>query len=886
MLNKVFRHGTGRGAGPVDYCISPVVPAYDPVTRARISGQFVTRHPPPVVMEGDPARTRMLIDSSENKWKYTSGVLSFELSDNPSDDEQRAVMADFERVHFAGLEDDAYDILWVKHEHEGNVELHYVTPRIELTTGKSLNIAPPGHLKMSDAWRDTWNYAKGWASPDEPGRARMVVQSDHVLKTDAARLKAELPLSDDPKRLVTEYLLTCFQNKERPVQNRADIVAVLAEAEIEVTRQGKDYISVRPEPGAKPIRLKGIIYDERFEIDIDRANALRSELGFELRGQAESQNASGSGRNPESDRARADAAATELARLVASRASYNKHRYQQPRFDSQNEALRLRERDKNSVERRSDTDQLAERIDREDADFDRQESDIRAGTDDYSTLTAAERIARGYGAADTANGVADEVARSGTASRLPGSVRRDLGLLGLDDSIRAGIDLDGGSEAVQDYEGRRLDDMPSQHRPGKAARESMSAGWTERLITSLKDVYDRTRSAVINGIQHACGSIRRGLEAFSGSHQQLVSAGADLERASNQLAESTQRAERASSGIAESVGRIQPSIENACRVIKMNRDDELASFKTAINIVDYAQSLGYQTVPKESSRSSTVMVRDGDKIIVATDQDGHGIFFSVRDDADNGTIIDFVQRRQGLNLGQVRKALRPWIGGTQEYVPLTPARKPDPSTADRRQVLATWSKMQPCAGHHAYLEQRGISPRMLADPRFAAQVRIDQRGNAAFPHYDASGLAGYELKNDGFTGFSSGGTKAVWHSGNLMHAARVVIVESAIDALSHAQMTGDTGAAYISTGGAMSGHQRDLVRSALAKVSARGAEIVLATDNDEAGRTLAGQLRELAPEAAAIYVQVPGGKDWNDDLQRARHAALAIAERGHGMSGP
>ena len=94
----------------------------------------------------------------------------------------------------------------------------------------------------------------------------------------------------------------------------------------------------------------------------------------------------------------------------------------------------------------------------------------------------------------------------------------------------------------------------------------------------------------------------------------------------------------------------------------MQRADELERFKSQINLAEYAQAQGYEIDRKESSRASTVMRSGGDKIIVATDTDGHGIYFSVRDDADHGSIIDFVQKRQGLNLGQVRKELRPWIG--------------------------------------------------------------------------------------------------------------------------------------------------------------------------------------------------------------------------------
>jgi len=334
----------------------------------------------------------------------------------------------------------------------------------------------------------------------------------------------------------------------------------------------------------------------------------------------------------------------------------------------------------------------------------------------------------------------------------------------------------------------------------------------------------------------------------------------------------------------------------------MKRQDELERFKSEINLAEYAEAQGYEIDRRESSRASTVMRRGDDKIIVATDADGHGIYFSVRDDADHGSIIDFVQKRQGLNLGLVRKELRPWVGDQAQQrqrraIERKPEaerpRKPEPSTADRQQVLAVWMKMQPAQGRHPYLEtERKLSPETLADPRFIGVVRTDARGNAAFPHYDRAGLAGFELKNEGFTGFSRHGQKAVWYSANLSTAQRVVICESAIDAMSHAQLFGDRDAAYLSTGGSMSDHQRELVRSVLTKAADRGAEIVIATDADEPGRRLADEVQALAPAESKIYRQEPGGggKDWNDELREQVQAEEAEARerrersRGHGLS--
>ncbi len=85
-------------------------------------------------------------------------------------------------------------------------------------------------------------------------------------------------------------------------------------------------------------------------------------------------------------------------------------------------------------------------------------------------------------------------------------------------------------------------------------------------------------------------------------------------------------------------------------------------FKTEINLVSYAQSQGYEYLQPESSRNSAVLRHNcRDKIVVATDIDGHGVYCSVSDDADKGTIIDFVQNRRNLSLTEVRKQLRDWL---------------------------------------------------------------------------------------------------------------------------------------------------------------------------------------------------------------------------------
>ncbi|WP_419851793.1 hypothetical protein [Actinobacillus pleuropneumoniae] len=47
-------------------------------------------------------------------------------------------MARFEKAMFAGLEPEQYNIAWVQHTDKGRLELNFVIPNVEMTSGKRL----------------------------------------------------------------------------------------------------------------------------------------------------------------------------------------------------------------------------------------------------------------------------------------------------------------------------------------------------------------------------------------------------------------------------------------------------------------------------------------------------------------------------------------------------------------------------------------------------------------------------------------------------------------------------------------------------------------------------------------------------------------------------
>lgn len=325
--------------------------------------------------------------------------------------------------------------------------------------------------------------------------------------------------------------------------------------------------------------------------------------------------------------------------------------------------------------------------------------------------------------------------------------------------------------------------------------------------------------------------------------------------------------------------------------IKNTRRDELETFKTAVNLTEYAAACGYELDRQASSRNSVCMRHPaGDKIVIGRASDGHWIYMSVRDTTDNGTIIDFIQHRQNLNLGQVRQELRPWLNPGASPLPNRPASSAAPSrppssayvphlepvTRDLVAVRARHEAAHDLADHgyyHRYLcEERTIPPALLASSRFSDTFRIDQRGNVLFGHRNEDGLSGFEIKNSSFTGFAPGGTKGLWGSREEEDDNRLVVAETAIDALSYAALHGYEHSRFLSIAGQMNPQQPALLRLAMQAMPPHS-EIIAAVDHDAGGDAILESIErvfrdlELAEASFRRHSPPVPGQDWNDVLR-------------------
>ncbi|MDJ0718607.1 MAG: toprim domain-containing protein [Prochloraceae cyanobacterium] len=817
MMIKFFARGTGGGKGPVDY----ILKERDSKNQLRI--------PPPEVLRGDPQQTKDLIDSLDFKHKYRSGVISFAPEDAPTSAQQQALMDDFEKLAFAGLEPDQYDILWVRHTHtsNGRVELHFVTPRVELTTQKSLNIAPPGWQDYFDPIRDYWNYSQGWARPDDPERSR-TRQPGHEALIEAENKRLNLAEREPAKKIITDYLERKIERGL--IQNREDIVDSLKEIGLEIPRAGKDYITVLDAESGKRLRLKGVIYAQYWR------------LGKTF----ESQNIS----NRERDNRHREEKLRELRETISrnytKRLEYNTERYRSP-SETLEELLEFDE--SRNISKYPNSQEYARQVVADPSTHRLQSPDLF--------------LRRGLGL-DELSSVSDQTTqenpnRSTQASRSP--TTEDLGRE-LDENRQRKVY----STAPQHEEQSQLDLFGSTLHQARGLAD-------ERAGTDLEQCLE----PVGYSVQRGYGAARRAEQEASRTEQESTTA-------NKQLEQSNKRLEQSNWAVNQCLQQLHEDFERAKRVKEERLKRELERFKTDINLVEYALAQGYEYDIGRSTRSSAVLEHsNGDKVVITTDRDGHGIYFSVRDDLDNGTIIDFVQNRQSYNLGLVRKELRPWLEGHSISIAGT-VPKPQPIESARQEILERLSRMK-VATSHPYLEDRGISKRTLNSDRFTGTVFIDDLGRAIFPHHDGNGVTGFEGRNHDFKGFSKGGNKSIWRSNFLKSDRRLVVVESPLDALSYHQLYKEPHTRYIATSGSVGERQLELMRSIFASAVSSSIEIDIATDKDEAGEKLYQQLLDTIPKGVEVYRSTPKHHlDWNEvliaELQRQREVEQ---QRGRGF---
>ncbi|RYH68101.1 MAG: hypothetical protein EON54_02875 [Alcaligenaceae bacterium] len=207
----------------------------------------------PKEIDGSIEEFAAAVDLNHNKWKYTSGVISFRDQENPTDEQKRIILKTFKAVYFAGLDPESIPHAFVEHRDKGNLEIHFLVSRMA-TDGKSFNMNPPGKksFEITKAFQAVVNHKMNYAQiVENPFKAHLSKFEHQYPSQSQVRIKTSL--ADSLSKGI-------MQGK---INNRSELINNLESVGIEITRKGQDYLSVKFPNTEKAVRLKGPMFDSK-----------------------------------------------------------------------------------------------------------------------------------------------------------------------------------------------------------------------------------------------------------------------------------------------------------------------------------------------------------------------------------------------------------------------------------------------------------------------------------------------------------------------------------------------------------------------------------------------------------------------------------------------
>ncbi|MCG9742938.1 relaxase/mobilization nuclease domain-containing protein [Vibrio alginolyticus] len=217
------------------------------------------REPPPESINGNRKAVEYAIEHNPHKHKYVSGVIAHAFEDTEKLQANPEIEAEwrelFEELCFAGFPKDEQLIDWVRHTHQGNIENHFLIPRIHLATGFSFNPAPPGHEQDFNLLRDYLNLKHDLVSPLDSLHKRLTQDGNSFDK----RHKLKKAINVWIKDMITS----------NRVNSRADIIQALSsdkfKEKVGVTHVSESSNFVRLHfKDKKNVRLYGFVFTEQF----------------------------------------------------------------------------------------------------------------------------------------------------------------------------------------------------------------------------------------------------------------------------------------------------------------------------------------------------------------------------------------------------------------------------------------------------------------------------------------------------------------------------------------------------------------------------------------------------------------------------------------------
>ncbi|MEW9900913.1 relaxase/mobilization nuclease domain-containing protein [Chitinivorax sp. PXF-14] len=153
MIVKIFNQGTSNGKAHIDYLFSE------------------EKHKgfKPQLFKGNRFLTEEITGSITNKNKYTAGVIAFRDNETLEKSQLLDIIESFESTVAPFHDKGRVNFLWVLHKDKKNIELHFISPRIDLKSQKALDIHPntKANLLLFEHFTRATNYKYGFEQVDK-----------------------------------------------------------------------------------------------------------------------------------------------------------------------------------------------------------------------------------------------------------------------------------------------------------------------------------------------------------------------------------------------------------------------------------------------------------------------------------------------------------------------------------------------------------------------------------------------------------------------------------------------------------------------------------------------------------------------------------------------
>ena len=299
-----------------------------------------------------------------------------------------------------------------------------------------------------------------------------------------------------------------------------------------------------------------------------------------------------------------------------------------------------------------------------------------------------------------------------------------------------------------------------------------------------------------------------------------------------------------------------------------------------IDVVELAERMGF-----ERDKYDRKAYRRGDMKISIDERTGR--FNSFIDQNVHGRgAIDFIIKTENKDFKGAIEFLsneystttatkpKPNFSFQRENIQQAQAKQEEPEKIEpEKKILELPTKAENTEKLKAYLVgKRKISEKIVDKLISGNMIYQDVKGNVVFLSRDLTGkeITGAELKNENFKGLVKGSNR---NNGSFQIRTigegdkKLVITESAIDAISYFGLKKPLNTAIVSTSGVMP-HMTKFVDDYISKNNVKTVKI--AYDNDVAGITNAEALKaDIEKKYPDIQIEIERSKkkDWNEDLQ-------------------